>query len=221
MALEARPCRFWMDTRNLLHVDVIPRKDKKSQSLSTTHPTVSSCQAPLCTACQMAKQNRRGTGISVKPDKEMAIRKGNLQPGEMVSIDQYISSIPGRLPNTRGKETKKEKYVGGTLFVDHASGYIHLRNQQSLRVGDTLKSKHSFEHFAKEHGIKIKSYHADNVPFAAQEFVADLRFETTKYYVFRDGCSPPKWSRRTSNPNSNPLGKSNATTCRPSLARSS
>lgn len=154
-----------------------PKEGQEEPILSTKQPTVSSCQAPLCTACQMAKQNRRGTGVSVKPDKEMAIRKGNIQPGEMVSIDQYISSIPGRLPNTRGKESKKEKFIGGTLFVDHASGYIHLRNQQSLRVGDTLKSKHSFEHFSKAHGIKIQSYHADNVPFAAPEFVADLELK--------------------------------------------
>jgi hypothetical protein len=72
----------------------------------------------------MAKQNH----VSIKPDKEMAIQKGNLQPGEMVSIDQYISSIPGRLPNTCGKESKKEKFIGGTLFEDDASGYIHPRN---------------------------------------------------------------------------------------------
>lgn len=56
----------------------------------------------------------------------MSLRRGKLEPGEMVSIDQYVSTIPGRLPNTKGKEPKKNKYTGGTLFVDHATAHIYL-----------------------------------------------------------------------------------------------
>jgi hypothetical protein len=67
-----------------------PKEGQEEAILSTKHQTVSSCQAPLCTACQMAKQNCCGTGVSIKPNKEMAIQKGNLQLGEMVSIDQSI-----------------------------------------------------------------------------------------------------------------------------------
>ena len=37
-----------------------------------------------------------------------------------------------------------------------------------------MQAKHAFEQFGAEHGVKIKSYHADNVPFAADEFVTDL-----------------------------------------------
>jgi len=40
--------------------------------------------------------------------------------------------------------------------------------------GDTLRMKRAFERFAAECGVSIKAYHADNVPFAAKEFVADL-----------------------------------------------
>jgi len=43
-----------------------------------------------------------------------------------------------------------------------------------LKVGDTLQTKLAFERFAAEHGVKVKAYHADNVPFAAAEFTADL-----------------------------------------------
>jgi len=39
---------------------------------------------------------------------------------------------------------------------------------------ETLRAKYSFEKFALSHGIKVKSYRADNVPFGAAEFVADL-----------------------------------------------
>jgi hypothetical protein len=49
------------------------------------------------------------------------------------------------LLKTYGKEPKKEKYTGGTLLVDHATGYIYLGHQVSLQVGETLQMKHAFE----------------------------------------------------------------------------
>jgi hypothetical protein len=144
--------------------------------LKTKIPRVSSCQAPLCTACQVARQTRCGAGTLKElkdPEKESLLKRGNLEPGQMVSIDQYISALPGRLPHTKGKESKKNIYRGGTLFVDHASGYIFLKNQVSLRVGETLRAKQAFE-FAAQHGVRVCSYHADNVPFSAQEFIDHL-----------------------------------------------
>ena len=145
--------------------------------LKTKTPSVSSCPAPLCSACQMAKQSRRNPGVKLEtpiPEKEMSLRRGKLEPGDMVSIDQYASALPGRLPHTKGKEPKRDKYNGGTLFVDHATSHIFLRHQVSLKTGETLRAKHAFERFAAEHGVTIKAYRADNVPFAAKEFIADL-----------------------------------------------
>ncbi len=103
--------------------------------LRTMTPSVSSCLAPLCTACQMAKQSQQNPEVKVEnnvPEKDMLLWHGKLQPGAMVSIDQYVSTLPGHLPKTKGKEPKKDKYNGGTLFVDHATTYIYLRHQVSL-----------------------------------------------------------------------------------------
>jgi hypothetical protein len=44
----------------------------------------------------------------------------------------------------------------------------------SLRVGETLRAKQSFEQFAAQHGVRDHSYPADNVPFSAQEFIDHL-----------------------------------------------
>jgi hypothetical protein len=88
----------------------------------------------------------------------MQIRKGDLQPGDCVSVNQYVSSVPGRLPHTAGKEKPNEKYNGGTIFVDHASSYIHLTHQVSLRAGETLKSKLGFERFADSCGVRLRSF---------------------------------------------------------------
>jgi hypothetical protein len=97
-----------------------------------------------------------------------------MQPGTKVSIDQYISGLPGRLTHTRGKEDNKTQYNCGTLFVDHCSGYIHDKNQDSLRIGETMKGKHNFKCFAKQFNVKIKHNRADNDPFGANEFKADI-----------------------------------------------
>jgi hypothetical protein len=108
------------------------------------------------------------------PPLEIRIREGDLQAGDCVSVDQYVSSVPGRLPNTMGKEPSKLKYHGGTIFVDHASSFIYLVNQTSLRAGETLQSKIAFERFAQTCGHNFKSFRADNMPFNSKEFKADL-----------------------------------------------
>ena len=97
-----------------------------------------------------------------------------LQPGDCVSLDQYESSIPGRLPHTYGKEKKDDQYNGGTLFIDHASSMVFIQHQVSLRTGETLQAKHKFEQLAREHGVMVKSYHADNSPFGNAEFVRSI-----------------------------------------------
>ena len=135
---------------------------------------------PKCAACQLGKQHRRTTGsttVTTKPGMEMAIRSGDLRPGDRVSMDQCVCKIRGRLPHTFGKEHVDDRYCGGTLFVDHASGYIFLKNQISLRVGETLQGKHAFERFADHYGIKLRSFHADNHPFGALEFIDDLELQ--------------------------------------------
>jgi hypothetical protein len=63
----------------------------------------------------------------LEEDKEMMTKQEHLKPGDMVSIDQYISAAPGRLLKSKGKELKKDKYCGGTLFVDHESAKRYLQ----------------------------------------------------------------------------------------------
>jgi hypothetical protein len=86
-------------------------------------PKTSSCTLPLCVAYQVAKQARRSaetTRQTKTKEKDKMLRRDHVEPGQMVSVDQYISALPGRLPNTKGKEAKKDKYCGGTnLLIMH------------------------------------------------------------------------------------------------------
>ena len=106
---------------------------------------------------------------------ESANKIEHLTPGDCVSVDQYISGLPGRLPHTAGKENKSKWYNGGTIFVDHASGYAFLRHQVALTAGETIHSKYAFEQKARSCGNVIPAYRADNVPFKSQAFMDDLK----------------------------------------------
>lgn len=158
----------------------VPR-DKENDSVKPTliskNPKVSSCKNPLCVACQIAKQTRRGAETihhSAIKQKEMSLRRNNIEPGDMVSLDQYMSALPGRLSHTKGKEKKKDQYCGGTIFVDHASSKVFVKNQVSLNAGETVMAKRMFERDANNSGVQIKAYRADNVPFNCKEFLADI-----------------------------------------------
>ena len=157
-----------------------PRNNEDNRPLPPlkTRPgsKMSSCERPLCTACQLAKQARRTrAGTQQRVGKhDMAIRANNVKPGELISVDQYQSHFPGRLPNTKGKEKKKHQCTGGTVMVDSASSLVHLDHQVSLTTSETIKTKKKFERFAKECGVKVLSYRADNQPFASNEFKAEI-----------------------------------------------
>jgi Reverse transcriptase (RNA-dependent DNA polymerase) len=154
----------------------VPRDPTKEQIITPKTQHVTTCEAPLCTACQLAKQNRRTPDRRATGHPEpMLIRQGNLSPGDCVSIDQYISALPGRLPHTKGKESKSERYNGGTIFIDHASTFMYLRHQVSLTSGETLRSKKQFENYADQFGVKIQRYRADNVPFSSAAFLQNVK----------------------------------------------
>ena len=151
--------------------------DSKRCVLPTKFNKTSSCPAPKCVACMLGKQARRTPTLSIGhqlPNKDLLLKTNHLRPGDCVSLDQYQSSIPGRLEHTYGKEMKDERYTGGTNFVDHASSLMYLKHQVSLRVGKTLKAKYAFEQMARDFSVSIKKYHADNMPFGNGDFVRSV-----------------------------------------------
>jgi hypothetical protein len=90
--------------------------------------------------------------------KDGSLKANHLRLGDMVSTDQYVSKQMGRLPHTHGKEDEKDKYVGGTIFVDEASGIVFIQHQVSLNAAETVRGKHLFECEAGTCGVTIKNY---------------------------------------------------------------
>ena len=164
--------------------------------IPTRFPTTKSVNHPKYASCLMAKQLRRGTKSQVvcdKPEHEMAICRNATAPGSEVSTDQWISKLPGRLPHTFGKEQMENRYNGGRFFFDHYSGFIWINCQVSLQVGETLEGKRDFEHFADQHGVKLKRFRADNQPFDSAEWRADLELNDQTMTFSRRWSSSSKW----------------------------
>ena len=73
----------------------------------------------VCQACQLGKQTRKTEGAvhqRICPEKDGALKKNILAVGGRVSTDQFVSSLPGRLPTTFGKENVSQQYSGGNNF---------------------------------------------------------------------------------------------------------
>jgi hypothetical protein len=147
--------------------------DGQPSIIATKHPGTRSCKPPICAACCLVKASTQGSdtySTIPNPKKVNALVCDDLKPGDGVSLDQYVSSVPGRLARTYGKEKNCDKLIGGAIFVDHATGRVFVYNQVSARAGDTLIGKNKYECLALDSGVSIHTYHADNGIFAKKAF---------------------------------------------------
>jgi calcineurin-like phosphoesterase family protein len=96
-------------------------------------------------------------------------------PGDRISLDQYESSVKGRLSHTRGQEPSHQQFSGGTIFVYHATGLIQAFHQISFSASDTIMSKQKFEQVLLEHNVEIVKYHSDNGVFTSSQFTSILQ----------------------------------------------
>ena len=59
------------------------------------------------------------------------------------------------------------------IFVDHFSDFIYSHLIRGTTSQETLDAKHAYERVAKAHGVKVESYHADNLRFNDNNFTGD------------------------------------------------
>ena len=99
------------------------------------------------------------------------MKRDKLEPGDCLAVDQFVVPQGGRLFTTSGNEKEEDRFKGGTLFADMATGKIFVRPQVSLGAEETLVAKACFERECTLNGVKVKQYHTDNGVFTAQSFV--------------------------------------------------
>ena len=146
-----------------------------SSSLQTA---ASKCEIPRCASCQFGKAKRRPTGIThsrSNPERDGALKAGDLLPGQCVSVDHFVCSNKGRLLESRGKTSEDHMHSGGCIFIDHATGYVHVEHQVKLTTHETLFAKQRFENHSHDYGVIIQQYQADNGIFDSRGFEAELQ----------------------------------------------
>ena len=109
-------------------------------------------------------------------DRVGALKKDDLYPGKRVSVDHFVCSTKGRLFTSHGKTSESEMYSGGCLFVDHASGYIHIEFQTHLNTHEMLNAKEQFKLMCRDNGVIPQSFVMDNgSAFTSSGFSDNLR----------------------------------------------
>jgi hypothetical protein len=152
-----------------------PSSPTPAQCLHSKNVATATCSAPKCAACEIARAKRRNPNVSTSHKTRVdVLRTENLLPGQRISVDQYESAVRGRIRSSRGRESFGQKYGGGTIFCDHASGYVQAHHQVSLRASDTIRSKRKFERDIRSCGVTVEEYHGDNGIFRAKEFREEL-----------------------------------------------
>ena len=121
--------------------------------------------------------------------KDQELKKDHLLPGQMVSVDHYISRAPGRLYHTKGNSNQSDMFSGGCVFIDHTSGYVSIKHQVAINATETVKAKLTFEREAQSQGVVIKGYHTDNGIFNYSEFMEELLKKQQKIRFSGAGAS--------------------------------
>ena len=90
---------------------------------------------PVCAACHLGKMAQLSSKTCHLGNPDATVKAhihGQILPGSCVSIDQYISGVPGHLPHTQGKEPATSWFHHGTLFADHASSIVVNGNLNNM-----------------------------------------------------------------------------------------
>jgi len=161
----AMPVVSWLARRNLLG------------PLSSRIASLGDTQCPSCASCTYAKQVRRPTGstrTTARAEAVGGIQHGKLSPGDQIAVDQFEVSKRGRLFKSGGREKDVEKFCGGTIFIDVATGLTKVYFQVSLGAEDTIRSKLAFERFALSCDVVVSGYRTDNGIFTKLEFLKEI-----------------------------------------------
>ena len=135
------------------------------------------CTPPKCAICEMAKGHRQSTKGQIhtpNPTRSGAFKVNDLCPEETVSVDRFESRLKGRTFDSFGKATS-DQFIGGCIFVDHASGYVHVEFQLGFSAIETIRAKQNFEQYAFNNGVIPVTYLTNSGAFKANKFVQHIR----------------------------------------------
>jgi hypothetical protein len=90
--------------------------------------------------------------------------------GQVVSVDQLQSTVPGLVGQMKGWPTI-QRYNYATVFVDQYSRLSYVYIQKTDNAAETLMAKHAFEGYARTMGVQVQHYHTDNGRFCENVYM--------------------------------------------------
>jgi len=88
-------------------------------------------------------------------------------------MDQIESHAPGFCGVLRGFLTKR-RYSCATVFIDHYGNLAYVHLQKSTMIKETIEAKRALEAYARQYGVVILHYHADNGRFTDKQFINQI-----------------------------------------------
>jgi hypothetical protein len=147
---------------------ILFKKLQEMAKIGTLPKRLAKCPVPACSTCMYAKAIKRKWQSRTANNQEEAVKP--TKPGEQVLVDQLVSLTPGLIAQMTGfLSTKQYKYV--TVYVDQASCLSFVWLQKTATAEETLLGKEAFEQYAKERGVVVQGYDANNGIFKAYKWV--------------------------------------------------
>jgi hypothetical protein len=133
---------------------------------------LANCRIPQCAACHYGKASKVPWRVKGDP-KDGKLFEATVA-GQVVSVDQLQSTVPGLVGQMKGWPTT-QRYQYATIFVDHYSRLSFVYIQKTDNAAETLMAKHSFEGYARTMGVKVQHYHANNRRFCENIYMKDVQ----------------------------------------------
>ena len=89
-------------------------------------------------------------------------------------MDHFTVTECVRLYTSMGKTTSDLMYAGGCIFVNHATGDVHVEHLLNFTATETLQVKARYKKCMADMGVTVQAYQADNGMFAACAFVNNI-----------------------------------------------
>jgi hypothetical protein len=126
---------------------------------------------PPCASCIFGKQHKRPWRNRSK--QRHIVHDNENVPGANKSTDQFESPHPGLIPQVKG-HLMKARYVGATVFMDHATDFVYTHLMRDMTREATLEAKQAYKRRVESYGVKVCNYDADNGRFAENMFMQDV-----------------------------------------------
>jgi len=133
------------------------------------------CDLIKCRTRNLGKQQKTANPAKqVTAKNPAALKKDDLQPGQVVFSNQYQSQVLGKPAKGKDETGVHQPYKGGTIYCDTTSRFIHVEHQVALMSYKMIATKINFEQVAMEASVTVTTYHTDNGIYQSSEFLKDL-----------------------------------------------